>query len=74
MVVRNSGPVVPATELDRLFEPFQQFSGRPTGNGPGHGLGLAIVRAIADAHGAALVAQPRDGGGLDVTVRFPPAR
>jgi signal transduction histidine kinase len=73
IAVRNSGPVVPAAELDRLFEPFQQISGRPTGNGPGHGLGLAIVRAIADAHDAVLMARPREGGGLDVVVRFPPA-
>jgi signal transduction histidine kinase len=74
IVVRNSGPAVPATEVARLFEPFQQLNGRPVGNGPGHGLGLAIVRAIADAHGAALAARPRDGGGLDVAVTFPPPR
>jgi signal transduction histidine kinase len=58
----------------RLFEPFQQLNGRPVGSGPGHGLGLAIVRTIADAHGAALAARPRDGGGLDVAVTFPPPR
>jgi signal transduction histidine kinase len=72
IVVSNGGPVVPATDVGRLFEPFQQLSGRPVGNGPGHGLGLAIVRAIADAHAAALHVQPRDGGGLDVAVTFPP--
>jgi signal transduction histidine kinase len=43
------------------------------GNTGGHGLGLAIVRAIADAHGAALTAVPRAAGGLDITVVFPPA-
>jgi nitrogen fixation/metabolism regulation signal transduction histidine kinase len=41
----------------------------------GHGLGLAIVRAIADAHGAAVTTAARDSGGLDITVTFPePAR
>ena len=37
----------------------------------GHGLGLAIVRAIADAQGAALTARPRPEGGLDIEVTFP---
>ena len=38
----------------------------------GHGLGLAIVQAIADAHMAILTAHARPGGGLDIQVRFPP--
>jgi signal transduction histidine kinase len=71
IVVRNSGPIVPPEEVDRLFEPFQQLDGRRIRHGEGHGLGLAIVRAIADAHGAALVARARPAGGLDVAVTFP---
>jgi signal transduction histidine kinase len=71
--VGNDGPVVPAAEVDGLFEPFRQFGGERIGTSDGHGLGLAIVRAIADAHGAALTAAPRRaGGGLDITVTFPP--
>jgi signal transduction histidine kinase len=42
-----------------------------SGSDGGHGLGLAIVAAIADAHRASVVALPRSGGGLDVTVDFP---
>lgn len=57
--VGNDGPVVPAAEIDGLFEPFRQLSGDRIGNTGGHGLGLAIVRAIADAHGAELRATPR---------------
>jgi signal transduction histidine kinase len=68
--VGNDGPVVPAEEIDGLFEPFRQLSGDRLGNQGGHGLGLAIVRAIADAHGAALTAVPRPAGGLDITVTF----
>jgi len=71
IVVRNSGPVIPPEEVDRLFEPFQQLHGRRIRHGEGHGLGLAIVRAIAVAHGAALVAQSVPAGGLDVAVTFP---
>jgi signal transduction histidine kinase len=41
--------------------------------GHGLGLGLAIVRAIADAHGASLTATARPGGGLEVAVIFPQA-
>jgi signal transduction histidine kinase len=67
--VRNSGPVVPPDHLDRLFEPFQQLGGQRVGDG--HGLGLAIVRAIAHAHGAALNPAARPEGGLDIQVSFP---
>jgi signal transduction histidine kinase len=71
IVVRNSGPVVSPEEVDRLFEPFQQLHGRRIRHGGGHGLGLAIVRAIATAHGAALAARARPAGGLDIAVTFP---
>jgi len=75
--VRNTGPAVPPQEVGRLFQPFQRLGTervqRAGGNGAdGHGLGLAIVRAIADAHGASVTARARGGGGLDVTVAFPP--
>jgi signal transduction histidine kinase len=71
--VSNSGPVVPPTEIDRLFQPFQRLGDeRVRRRDSGHGLGLAIVRAIAVAHGAELTARSRPEGGLDVAVRFPP--
>ena len=69
--VCNSGPVVPPGDMDRLFQPFQRLGRERTGSGRGHGLGLAIVRAIADAHGAILTAAARPEGGLDVEVSFP---
>ncbi|KPM52450.1 histidine kinase [Frankia sp. R43] len=74
LIVRNSGPVVPPTEVGRLFEPFQQLDGRRIRHGDGHGLGLAIVRAVADAHGATLVATARPTGGLDIETTFPDRR
>jgi len=69
--ISNTGPVIPADQVGRLFEPFQQLGRDRIRHGGGHGLGLAIVHAIARAHGAALTARARPGGGLDVTVRFP---
>jgi signal transduction histidine kinase len=68
--IRNSGPIVPTTEVQRLFQPFQQLGHNRTGSGEGHGLGLAIVQAIAQAHHATITAHPRSSGGLDIEVRF----
>ncbi|MFC4588453.1 sensor histidine kinase [Sphaerisporangium corydalis] len=70
VTVGNTGPLVPPDQVDRLFEPFQRLGGHRAGGTGGHGLGLAIVRAIARAHGATLVARARPGGGLDVEVAF----
>lgn len=69
--VSNTGPLIPAGQLDRLFQPFQRMSEARTGGGSGNGLGLAIVHAIADAHGATIVATARPEGGLDIEVTFP---
>lgn len=71
IAIGNSGPPVPPDQVERLFQPFQRLGGhreRPVG---GHGLGLAIVRTIATAHGAALSARPNVDGGLTVAVAFP---
>ena len=68
--VKNTGPVVAADEVERLFQPFQRGQDRATRRDVGHGLGLAIVQAIAAAHGAALTARARPEGGLEVGVRF----
>jgi signal transduction histidine kinase len=68
--VTNSGPVIPPAEVDRLFQPFQRFGPRPARHG--HGLGLSIVRTIATAHGATILARARPSGGLTVDVTFLP--
>jgi signal transduction histidine kinase len=73
LTIGNTGPLIPAGETGRLFEPFQRLYGARTANDGHHGLGLSIVRAIAIAHDAEATAAPRAGGGLTVTVRFPPA-
>ena len=70
VAVRNTGPVVPPDQVDRLFEPFQRLGGQRLRHTDGHGLGLAIVRAIATAHGASLTARARPAGGLEVEVVF----
>jgi signal transduction histidine kinase len=70
LTVANTGAVIPPGEVDRLFQPFQQLTGERTRTGGGHGLGLAIVAAIASAHGAPLTARARPEGGLAITVSF----
>ena len=69
--VTNSGRVIPAAEVDLLFQPFQRLGPRPARRG-GHGLGLSIVRAIAAAHGATIAARALPGGGLAVDATFLP--
>lgn len=72
--VTNTGPVVPPSAVLSLFEPFQRLGAqrlRHTDRAhDGHGLGLAIVRAIATAHGATLNPIARPEGGLDIEVTF----
>jgi signal transduction histidine kinase len=70
--VTNSGPVIPPTEVDRLFQPFQRLDAQRTHHNDGHGLGLSIVRAIATAHAATITTHPRPQGGLNVEVTFRP--
>jgi len=71
LFVSNTGPVVPPEDIGRLFQLFQQVGAERVRNATGHGLGLAIVQAIAKAHGAKVTARPRPEGGLDVDVAFP---
>jgi signal transduction histidine kinase len=69
--VSNTGPVIPPEQLDRLFQPFQRLNNDSTSNANGVGLGLAIVRAIADAHGADISVAANVDGGLHIGVSFP---
>ena len=69
--VANSGPVIQPEEVERLFERFyrpDRSRSRATG---GFGLGLSIVKAVAQAHGGTVEARALPEGGLEVTVRLP---
>ncbi|SCF88806.1 HAMP domain-containing sensor histidine kinase [Streptomyces sp. Ncost-T10-10d] len=71
LVVSNTGPVVPAYEIDNIFEPFRRLRTERTGSDKGVGLGLSIARSVARAHGGRIVAEPREGGGLVMRVSLP---
>jgi signal transduction histidine kinase len=68
--VANTGPLIPAREVEHLFHPFKRLNSNPKAFGDGIGLGLTIVQAIANAHGAHIVPRARRGGGLDIQVSF----
>jgi signal transduction histidine kinase len=71
LTVANTGPKIPASELERIFQPFQRLEPARTNNGRGLGLGLSIVRAIADAHDASISTEAPAAGGLRIEVSFP---
>lgn len=75
----NGGAAYAADVAARLGEPFLRGTGRVSdrpggadaGTATGHGLGLALVTRITDVHGGVLAIEPRDTGGLVVTVSLP---
>ncbi|MFR9724611.1 sensor histidine kinase [Streptomyces sp. MS19] len=71
LVVENTGPVVPAYEIDNMFEPFRRLRTQRTRSDKGVGLGLSIVRSVARAHGGYVAAEPREDGGLVMRVFVP---
>jgi signal transduction histidine kinase len=70
--VSNTGPVVPAESVPRLFEPFRRARGDRLDHSSGVGLGLTIARSITQAHEGHIEATAQPTGGLDVTVELPP--
>ncbi len=67
--VVNTGAVVPADMVERLFLPFTRLDDRTRHDG--FGLGLALVSSIATAHNGTVHATAVPTGGLDITVRLP---
>jgi signal transduction histidine kinase len=71
LVVTNTGPDIPPYEVDSLFKPFYRLGAERLVGGKGAGLGLSIVRSVAEAHNGTVTATPRQGGGLEIKVRLP---
>lgn len=68
--VADRGPGVPDEYRERIFEPFFRLPGHAEREG-GVGLGLALVRQIAERHGGHVTCRPRDGGGTVFSLRLP---
>ena len=68
--VNDRGPGVPATLRERIFEPFYRLPGASERNG-GVGLGLALVKSIAERHGGSVRCEDRPGGGASFVICLP---
>jgi two-component system sensor histidine kinase KdpD len=71
-IVDDRGVGVPATERERIFDPFYRPSGSPP-DASSAGLGLSISRRLAEAQGGRLRYEPRDGGGSRFVFSVPAA-
>jgi len=70
IIVRDTGEGIPPDFLPHVFDAFRQADGAPTRRHEGLGLGLAIVRALVERHGGAVLARS-DGDGATFIVEVP---
>ncbi len=69
--VRDTGCGIPAHQISRVFEAFEQVDNRYTKSNTGTGLGLTLVRALVTLHGGTCSVSSTDGVGTEVTLTFP---
>jgi len=69
--IEDDGPGIPPDDFERVFEPFYRREPSRSRQTGGIGLGLAVVRSVARAHGGDAVLVNRDGGGLTARVQLP---
>jgi two-component system sensor histidine kinase KdpD len=71
LVVGDAGPGVPSTALPHIFERFYRAPRRRGSRSEGgSGIGLAVVKGLAEAMGGSVVARPSPMGGLEIAVRL----
>ncbi|WNG60629.1 PAS domain-containing protein [Archangium gephyra] len=70
--VHNEGKPIPAAELPNLFEPFRRSSTARASGARGWGLGLTLVKGIAEAHGGTVSVRSSEEQGTVFTVTLPP--
>jgi light-regulated signal transduction histidine kinase (bacteriophytochrome) len=74
LVVSDDGPGIPAEQIADLFRPFRQAVNPNAGKGDGIGLGLSIVRGLAELHGGTVRLNSSVGVGTEAIVLFPRTR
>jgi signal transduction histidine kinase len=71
IAVADRGPGIPADMVEKVFEPFVRLETSRSRETGGHGLGLALARAVARRHGGDVTLGPRPGGGLVANLVLP---
>lgn len=69
--VANDGAVIPPDDAERLFRRFARLDESRARSTGGYGIGLSLVRTIAEGHEGTAHAEARPAGGLEVEVRLP---
>jgi signal transduction histidine kinase len=69
--VRDHGPGIPESEIDKVFEPYYRLEGSRSRATGGTGLGLSIARNIAQAHGGDVRLRNHQAGGLEAVLTLP---
>lgn len=71
VLVEDEGPGIPEGDRQRVFEPFVRLESSRNEETGGTGLGLTLVKAIAEGHGGAVKLETRPGGGLRARMHLP---
>ena len=71
IVVEDEGPGIPEEDRSRVFEPFVRLESSRNEETGGSGLGLTLVKAIAEGHGGTVILEDRPQGGLRARLRLP---
>lgn len=71
IVVEDEGPGISDADRERVFEPFVRLEASRSAETGGSGLGLTLVKAIAEGHGGSIALQNREDGGLRATLHLP---
>jgi signal transduction histidine kinase len=71
VTVADTGPGIPAADLERVFERFYRTAAAARQVVPGTGLGLAIAKAIVEAHNGSIAVHSTEGLGSTFTVLLP---
>ncbi len=69
--VEDRGPGIPADEIDEIFTPFFRGAHARTSQVRGSGLGLSLVKGIAEAHGGDVSVRSEVGEGSTFTITLP---
>jgi two-component system cell cycle sensor histidine kinase PleC len=71
IMVRDNGPGIPHEKLANIFAPFSQVDNRYDRQAGGTGLGLALVRGLAELHGGRAWLESEHGGGCSAFIVLP---